>query len=64
VLLSGGSKTSDRDFLELVADCMDVGVAGLAVGRNVWQREDPQDILDKLEGVVFEEATAGDVLEG
>jgi len=62
VLLSGGSKTSDRDFLELVEDCMDVGVAGLAVGRNVWQRDDPYDILDKLEGVIFEDATADDVL--
>jgi len=63
VLLSGGSKTSDRDFLELVEDCMDVGVSGLAVGRNVWQREDPEAILDKLDSVVFEEATAADVLE-
>ncbi len=62
VLLSGGSKTSDRDFLELVEDCMDVGVAGLAVGRNVWQRDDPYDILDELEGVIFEDATADDVL--
>jgi class I fructose-bisphosphate aldolase len=41
---------------------MDVGVAGLAVGRNVWQRDDPYDILDKLEGVIFEDATADDVL--
>lgn len=62
VLLSGGSKTSDREFLELVESCMDVGVAGLAVGRNVWQREDPIDILDKLEAVVFEGARADEVL--
>jgi len=62
VLLSGGSKTSDRDFLELVEECIDAGVSGLAVGRNVWQRDDPYDILDKLEQVVFEGASADDVL--
>ncbi|MBX0285278.1 class I fructose-bisphosphate aldolase [Haloarcula salinisoli] len=62
VLLSGGSKTSDREFLELVEDCMDVGVAGLAVGRNVWQRENPYEMLDMLEEVVFEGASADDVL--
>jgi len=62
VLLSGGSKTSDREFLELVEDCMDVGVAGLAVGRNVWQRENPYEMLDMLEEVVFEGESADDVL--
>jgi len=41
---------------------MDVGVAGLAVGRNVWQRENPHEMLDMLEAVVFEGASADDVL--
>ncbi len=62
VLLSGGSKTSDRDFLELVEECMDVGVSGLAVGRNVWQRENPYEMLDMLEEVVFEGKTTDEVL--
>jgi len=62
VLLSGGSKSSDREFLELVEDCMDVGVSGLAVGRNVWQRENPYEMLDMLEEVVFEGESADDVL--
>jgi class I fructose-bisphosphate aldolase len=62
VLLSGGSKTSDREFLGVVEDCMDVGVSGLAVGRNVWKRDDPTDILDKLERVIFEGASVDDVL--
>jgi len=62
VLLSGGSKTSDRDFLELVEECMDAGVAGLAVGRNVWQRENPYEMLDLLEQVVFEGESADDIL--
>ncbi|WP_161973144.1 class I fructose-bisphosphate aldolase [Halostella litorea] len=57
VLLSGGSKTSDREFLSMVEGAIDAGVSGLAVGRNVWQRENPTALLDALEAVVFEDAT-------
>jgi class I fructose-bisphosphate aldolase len=57
VVMSGGSKTSDREFLESVKAVIDAGGKGLAVGRNVWQREDPTRILDALKQVIFEEAT-------
>jgi class I fructose-bisphosphate aldolase len=56
VIMSGGSKTSDREFLESVKSVIDAGGAGLAVGRNVFQRENPTRILDALEQVIFEEA--------
>lgn len=62
VVLSGGSKTDDREFLSLVETAMDAGASGLAVGRNVWQRENPERILDALEAVVFEDATADEAL--
>jgi class I fructose-bisphosphate aldolase len=62
VLLSGGSKTSDYEFLSTVEGAVDAGVAGLAVGRNVWQRDDPTAILDALEAVVYEDATADEAL--
>jgi len=42
---------------------MDAGGAGLAVGRNVWQREDPEGMLDALERVIFEDATADEALD-
>jgi len=57
VVMSGGSKTSDRDFLESVKTVIDAGGVGLAVGRNVFQRENPRRILDALEKVIFEETT-------
>jgi len=63
VLLSGGSKTSDREFLSLVEGAVDAGVTGLAVGRNVWQRENPEAILDALEAVVYEDATVDEALD-
>jgi class I fructose-bisphosphate aldolase len=53
-VMSGGSKRSDEAFLKDVSDTIDAGGNGLAVGRNIFQREDPEEILDKLEMVIFE----------
>ena len=55
VIMSGGSKRSDREFLENVKAVIDAGGAGLAVGRNIFQREQPELILDALEQVIFKE---------
>ncbi|MFC7166171.1 class I fructose-bisphosphate aldolase [Halospeciosus flavus] len=63
VVMSGGSKTSDRDFLSTVKGAIDAGATGLAVGRNVWQRENPHQFLDALEAVIYEEAPVDDALE-
>jgi len=54
VVMSGGSKTSDQEFLEQVKGAMDAGASGLAVGRNVFQRENAHGILDALEEVIYE----------
>ncbi|MFC4248837.1 class I fructose-bisphosphate aldolase [Natribaculum luteum] len=63
VVMSGGSKTSDYDFVSTVEAVMNAGGKGLAVGRNVWQREDPEPILDALEQVIYEGETADAALE-
>ncbi|MFA1611455.1 class I fructose-bisphosphate aldolase [Halobellus rubicundus] len=53
-VMSGGSKRSDDAFLEDVYSTIAVGGNGLAVGRNIFQREDPEGLLDDLERVIFE----------
>jgi class I fructose-bisphosphate aldolase len=62
VVMSGGSKTDDYEFLKQVETVIDAGGKGLAVGRNVWQRENPLEILDALEKVIYEERSAEDAL--
>jgi fructose-bisphosphate aldolase, class I len=57
VVMSGGSKVSDEAFLNDVKAVMDAGGSGLAVGRNVWQRENPTQILDALGAVIHEGAS-------
>lgn len=62
VVMSGGSKTTNRAFLEDVKATMNAGGDGVAVGRNVWQHENPEGILDALEAIVFEDATVDTAL--
>lgn len=54
VVMSGGPTTrTDEEFLERVRDVLAAGGAGVAVGRNVWQRKDPFSFSKKLHGVIF-----------
>ena len=62
VVMSGGTMRDDEAFLRNVADAIDAGATGLAVGRNVFQRDDPERILDALEAVIFQEADPAEAL--
>ncbi len=52
-LMSGGDKTSDEEFVEMVSKYMAAGGHGLAVGRNVWQHENPLSITEKVKSIIF-----------
>jgi class I fructose-bisphosphate aldolase len=54
VLCLGGSKTSDRRFLQLAKNALSAGAVGMAVGRNVWQHKEPLKISAALKAVVFD----------
>ncbi|MDY6774708.1 MAG: aldolase [Halobacteria archaeon] len=51
VVMSGGSKRGS--FLEDVENVVEAGGDGVAVGRNVFQRENPEEFLDELGDVLF-----------
>ena len=54
VFMSGGPKApSDEDFLAQVRGVMEAGATGLAVGRNVWQHEDPMKMAAALKEIIF-----------
>ncbi|MFW6317675.1 MAG: aldolase, partial [Halorubrum sp.] len=55
VVMSGGTMRDDREFLRNVSNAIDAGACGIAVGRNVFQRDNPERILDALEAVIFQE---------
>lgn len=53
VVVSGGVKKDKSKFLEEVQSVMHAGAAGIAVGRNVWQSEDPMGVTTELKNIVY-----------
>ena len=53
VVLSGGPKVEDNDFLETVRNVILAGAIGVAVGRNVWQNPEPLEITEDIKSIVF-----------
>jgi len=53
VISAGGSKQPDAEFLHKVKDIIAGGGAGLAVGRNVWQNDNPMKITEELKKIIF-----------
>ncbi len=54
VFMSGGPKApTDDEFLQQVRGVVGAGAAGVAVGRNVWQNQDPLRMAQSLRSVIF-----------
>lgn len=53
VLVSGGVKKDTEEFYQDVRDFMSVGASGIAVGRNVWQSDKPQEVSKKLAEIIY-----------
>jgi len=66
LVMSGGATVGPEEFLEVVDTVMEGGFTGIAVGRNVWQRDDPGTYLDALGRVIHDRdlEAAKEVLEG
>jgi len=54
VVMSGGPMTkTDEEFLSRIEDVLTAGAAGIAVGRNIWQRKDPLLISERIRQIIF-----------
>ncbi len=53
VVIAGGMKKDETLFLKQVKDIMNAGAIGLAVGRNIWQHQDPLSITKKVKKIVW-----------
>lgn len=53
VISAGGSKQTDEEFLAKAREVMSAGAVGFAIGRNVWQHEDPMKMAEAIRKVVF-----------
>jgi len=63
VVIAGGPKMgSDRAILEMVKGAMDTGAAGISIGRNVFQHQNPTRIVAALSMIVHKNATVDQAL--
>jgi fructose-bisphosphate aldolase, class I len=52
VVIAGGAKKDKGGVLKLVREVVDSGAAGLAIGRNVWQDDEPTKITKEIKDVI------------
>lgn len=53
VVAAGGEiKGNEQDFFIMASDVLKSGAAGMAVGRNVWERENGIEVLKKLRMII------------
>ncbi|MHC1592485.1 MAG: 2-amino-3,7-dideoxy-D-threo-hept-6-ulosonate synthase [Methermicoccaceae archaeon] len=65
VVMAGGPKTeTEEEFLQNVYDAVASGAGGVAVGRNVFQADDPTALVRKIARIVHEGATLDDIITG
>lgn len=60
IVIAGGEKVPDNEFLHMCEEMMSTGVMGIAVGRNVWKHDKPFTITKGLRKVIIDEKTAAE----
>jgi putative autoinducer-2 (AI-2) aldolase len=59
VVIAGGLKlATELDVLQLAYRAVQAGAAGVDMGRNIWQSDDPVPMIRAVRAVVHENATA------
>ena len=53
VVIAGGTKKGEHDFLKQAAEIMKTGATGLAVGRNIWQSQEPIKITKEIQKIIW-----------
>ncbi len=63
VIIAGGPKAeTTQQILQMVQDSIEAGCAGLSIGRNVFQHENPTSMVKALVGIVHEGASVQDAM--
>ncbi|MFZ7138565.1 MAG: 2-amino-3,7-dideoxy-D-threo-hept-6-ulosonate synthase [archaeon] len=64
VIIAGGPKAeTTKDVLQMVKDSITGGGAGLSIGRNVFQHENPTNIVKALSAIVHDEASVAEAMK-
>ncbi len=63
VVIAGGEKMdTDADVLQMIRGALDAGAAGVSIGRNAFQHDDPERAVKAMCAMVHENATVEQAL--
>ncbi|MBP1999937.1 DhnA family fructose-bisphosphate aldolase class Ia [Paenibacillus shirakamiensis] len=54
LIMAGGSKSNTDEFYDHVETAIQLGVAGAAIGRNIWEHDNSSEIASKLAAIIHE----------
>ena len=64
VVIAGGEKMdSDEDIFKMVEDALKAGAAGVSIGRNAFQHEKPDKMVEALSKMVHERASVAEAVK-
>ncbi|MBI2166708.1 MAG: 3-hydroxy-5-phosphonooxypentane-2,4-dione thiolase [Candidatus Omnitrophica bacterium] len=63
VIIAGGKKIKEKEALEMSFNAVKAGAAGVDMGRNVFQSEDPIRMIQAVRAIVHEEASVERALQ-
>ena len=62
ILVAGGDRVDEHDFLRKTDEILKTGVIGMAVGRNVWQHDKPYALTKALRMMIHDNMSVDDAL--
>jgi len=63
IIVAGGKKIAERDALELTYNSIEHGAAGVDMGRNIWQSENPVPMIRAVRSIVHGNANVDEANE-
>jgi len=63
IIVAGGKKIAEREALELTYNSIEHGAAGVEMGRNIWQSENPVPMIRAVRSIVHGNANVDEADE-
>lgn len=63
VILGGAKKGSERTMLEKIRTALDVGAKGVAIGRNIFQADDPEAMTAAVAALIHRDISVDDAMK-
>jgi putative autoinducer-2 (AI-2) aldolase len=63
IIVAGGKKIPERDALELAYNSIMGGAAGVDMGRNIWQSDNPVPMIRAVRAIIHGNANVSEAYE-